>query len=175
MMSAHYKDVSLRVLRVVEGTTVDGPGLRTSIYLAGCTHQCPGCHNPQSWDARGGEERTLADLMQQIAWNEAPVTLSGGDPLFQPQAVAALVAAIKRDLGYNVWLYTGYSWEAIVANPELLQAVSQVDVVVADPFVLAQRDTQLLFRGSPNQRIIQVQPSLQQRQVVLWQPPVLPI
>ena len=76
----------LRILHIVEGTSVDGPGLRTSIYLAGCNHRCPGCHNPASWDFKGGEERTLDELMQVIAYNEAPVTLSGGDPLQQQYA-----------------------------------------------------------------------------------------
>ena len=64
----------LRILHIVEGTSVDGPGLRTSIYMAGCNHHCPGCHNPASWDPQGGEERTLDELMQVIAYNEAPVT-----------------------------------------------------------------------------------------------------
>ena len=93
----------LRVLHIVEGTSVDGPGLRTSIYLAGCNHCCPGCHNPDSWDFKGGEERTLDELMQVIAYNEAPVTLSGGDPLLQPEGTRALIHRIKQELGYNVW------------------------------------------------------------------------
>ena len=91
----------LRVLHIVEGTSVDGPGLRTSIYLAGCNHHCPGCHNPQSWDFKGGEERTLDELMEVIAYNEAPVTLSGGDPLQQPAGTRALIHRIKQELGYN--------------------------------------------------------------------------
>ena len=111
-----------RVLHIVEGTSVDGPGLRTSIYLAGCNHRCPGCHNPASWDPRGGEDRTLDELMQVIAYNEAPVTLSGGDPLLQPDGTRALIHRIKRELGYNVWCFTGYTWEEIVADPGLLMS-----------------------------------------------------
>ncbi len=89
----------LRVLHVVEGTSVDGPGLRTSIYLAGCSHHCPGCHNPESWDMNGGEERTLDELMDIIAYNEAPVTFSGGDPLAQAQPLALLINRIMATPG----------------------------------------------------------------------------
>lgn len=147
---------------------MDGPGLRTSIYLAGCTHHCPGCHNPDSWDPQGGEERTLDELMQVIAYNEAPVTLSGGDPLQQPQNVGRLVHRIKQELGFNVWCYTGYTWQQIIASPTLREAVSEMDVVVDGPFVQAQRELGLRFRGSTNQRMIDVQRSLESGSVVLW-------
>ena len=159
----------LRVLHIVEGTSVDGPGLRTSIYLAGCNHHCPGCHNPASWDPKGGEERSLDELMQVIAYNEAPVTLSGGDPLQQPEGTRALVHRIKQELGYNVWCYTGYTWEEIIADPVLLDAVREVDVVVDSPFVEAQRDISLRFRGSRNQRLVDVQRTLATGTLVTWQ------
>jgi len=167
MTSDDHTD-ALRVLRIVEGTSVDGPGLRTSIYLAGCEHHCAGCHNPQSWDAGGGELRTLDQLMQVIVYNESPVTLSGGDPLLQADGVAQLVSRIKHELGYNVWCYTGYRWEHIVTHPTLLHAVSEVDVLVDGPFVQNLRDTTLLFRGSSNQRLIDVQATLQNGEITLW-------
>ena len=135
----------MRVLRIVEGTSVDGPGLRTSVYLAGCAHHCPGCHNPQSWDPAGGDDMSVDELMRVIAWNEAPLTLSGGDPLAQPGQVLELVRRVKTELNINIWLYTGYTWE---------------HVVVEGPFILAQRDITLHFRGSSNQRIIDVPASL---------------
>ncbi len=160
----------MRVLKIVEGTSVDGPNLRTSIYMAGCNHACPGCHNPQSWDAGGGEEMSEDHLMEVIAYNEAPVTLSGGDPLFQPEAVASLTARIKRELGYNVWCFTGYTWEQIITEPRLLDAMRHIDVLVDGPFVKAQRDTTLLFRGSHNQRLIDVPPTLAQGKVVEFAP-----
>ena len=152
--------MNLRVLHIVEGTSVDGPGLRTSIYLAGCNHHCPGCHNPDSWNPQGGEERTLDELMAVIAYNEAPVTLSGGDPLQQPDGTRALIRRIKQELGYNVWCYTGYSWEEIAANPKLLEVVQELDVLVDGPFVQTERDISLRFRGSRNQRLIDVQRTL---------------
>ena len=160
--------MKLRVLHIVEGTSVDGPGLRTSIYLAGCSHHCPGCHNPASWNFQGGEERTIDELMQVIAYNEAPVTLSGGDPLLQSEGTRALVHRIKCELGYNVWCYTGYTWEEIVAVPALLDAVRELDVLVDGPFIQAERDISLRFRGSRNQRLIDVQRSLSTGHVALW-------
>ncbi|MBQ7205240.1 MAG: anaerobic ribonucleoside-triphosphate reductase activating protein [Muribaculaceae bacterium] len=158
----------LRVLHIVEGTSVDGPGLRTSIYLAGCSHHCPGCHNPASWNFQGGEERTIDELMQVIAYNEAPVTLSGGDPLQQPRGTRELIQRVKRELGYNVWCFTGYAWEAIVGDPVLLDTVRELDVLVDGPFVAAERDISLRFRGSRNQRLIDVQRTLDSGMLTLW-------
>ena len=158
----------LRVLHIVEGTSVDGPGLRTSIYLAGCNHHCPGCHNPESWNMGGGEERTLDELMEVIAYNEAPVTFSGGDPLAQAEPLAHLINRIKNELGYNVWCYTGYTWEQVKQQPKLMEAVKQLDVLVDSPFVQAQCDTKLRFRGSSNQRLIDVKASLHKGEIVKW-------
>ena len=159
----------LRVLHIVEGTSVDGPGLRTSIYMAGCNHHCPGCHNPASWNPQGGEERSLDELMQVIAYNEAPVTLSGGDPLQQPDGTRDLISRIKHELGYNVWCYTGYTWEEIVNDPKLFKVVQELDVLVDGPFKMAERDISLRFRGSRNQRLIDVQRTLDTGVLTLWQ------
>ena len=149
----------MRVLRIIEGTSVDGPGLRTSIYLAGCRHGCAGCHNPQSWDFTAGTEMSLSQIMDVVEYNEMPVTLTGGDPLYHPSEVAELVEKIK-ELGLNVWLYTGFTWEEILGEQDLLDVVRKVDTVVEGRFVESLRDTSLLFRGSSNQRIINVHEAL---------------
>ena len=117
----------------------------------------------------GGEERTLDELMQVIAYNEAPVTLSGGDPLQQPAGTRDLIHRIKQELGYNVWCFTGYTWEEIMGNPVLLDTVRELDVLVDGPFVQAERDISLRFRGSRNQRLIDVQRTLATGNVTLWQ------
>ena len=145
---------------ITRDSIVDGPGLRAVIWAQGCFHHCPGCHNPDSWNPQGGEERTLDELMAVIAYNEAPVTLSGGDPLQQPDGTRALIHRIKQELGYNVWCYTGYTWEEVAANPKLLEVVQELDVLVDGPFVQAERDISLRFRGSRNQRLIDVQRTL---------------
>lgn len=148
-------EVRLHVLDIVRGTTVDGPGFRTSIYLAGCTHNCPGCHNPQSHSFSAGQEMTISDIIDIVEEEDFDVTLSGGDPLCSPQTTLALLQAIKKT-GHNVWVYTGYTCEEILDKPELRALLPYIDTLVDGPFIMAQRDTDLLFRGSSNQRIIKI-------------------
>ena len=161
--------MTINVLSILNDTTVDGPGFRTSIYCSGCKHHCEGCHNPESWNMKGGEERTLDELMEVIKYNEAPVTFSGGDPLAQPKPLAALARRIKQEAGLNVWCYTGYTWEHIKESPELMEVMKNIDVLVDRPFLLSQRDTKLRFRGSANQRLIDVPKTLATGLVTLWQ------
>ena len=156
----------LKILSIAEGTSVDGPGLRTSIYFAGCSHHCEGCHNPQSWDINNGKPTTIDALLEVIRYNEFPVTFSGGDPFFQIEAVTELARQIKQQLGYNIWCYTGYLWEEILQHEEFMPLLQYVDVIVDGRFVLSQRNISLLFRGSNNQRIIDVQQSLQTKTIV---------
>ena len=153
------RPVTLRVLDIVEGTSVDGPGLRTSVYLAGCNHRCPGCHNPQSWDMAGGDEMTIDEIVEIIERNGFNITLSGGDPLLQLPAVAILAERL-HSLGYKIWCYTGYTWEEALALPGIGHLLPFLQVMVDGPFDLTHRDTTLFFRGSPNQRLIDVARSL---------------
>lgn len=145
---------------------MDGPGLRTSIYFAGCSHHCEGCHNPQSWDIEAGREMSIEELLKVIDYNGFPVTFSGGDPLYQAEAVTELARAIKCGHGRNIWCYTGYLWENIVDNPRFRPLLETIDVLVDSPFILAKRDISLRFRGSSNQRIIDVKASLSSGKVV---------
>lgn len=144
------------MLDIVEGTSVDGPGLRTSIYFAGCHHACPGCHNPLSWDVDGGREMTVDQLMDVVRDNDFDVTFSGGDPLYQPIDQLTELARRIVDAGHTVWLYTGFVYDDIKDNPRYNPVLQYVDTVVDGPFVQALRDTQLRFRGSSNQRIIKL-------------------
>lgn len=156
----------LKYLSIAEGTSVDGPGLRTSIYFAGCRHHCEGCHNPQSWDINNGKPVTIDELLAVIRYNEFPVTFTGGDPFFQAEGVAELARQIKQEFGYNIWCYTGYLWEEVIQHPEFMPLLQYVDVIVDGRFVLKERNISLLFRGSNNQRIINVQQSLQTKTIV---------
>ena len=155
------------VLQIMRGTTVDGPGFRTSIYLAGCNHRCPGCHNPSSWDPEGGNNMTLEEIMEIVEEEDFDVTLSGGDPLFSPSSTGRLVRALKQN-GRNVWVFTGFRWEDIITMPSLLDAVRGADVVVDGPFIEDKKDLDLLFRGSSNQRLIRVADSLQGGNITLY-------
>ncbi len=145
----------IRVIDIVEGTAVDGPGLRTSIYLAGCAHRCPGCHNPQTWDFDAGKDMTVDELINIISQSDFNVTLTGGDPIYQAEALIPLAKKI-RELGYSIWLYTGFTFEQLQDMPIAMQLLEYIDTIVDGPFILEQRDTSLQFRGSSNQRIIKI-------------------
>ena len=161
-------DTKISILRVVEDTTVDGPGFRTSVYAAGCPNHCPGCHNPESWDINAGTPTAIADILDIILADPfADVTFSGGDPMFQPEGFAALARAIHAASSKSIWCYTGFTFEQILANPRQKALLSQIDVLVDGPFIQSLRDESLLFRGSSNQRIINVSRSLESGTIVL--------
>jgi len=149
----------IRIMDIVDGTSVDGPGLRTSIYTAGCAHACPGCHNPDTWPFDAGYYATQDELLARIVRNDFNVTFSGGDPMYQASAIAPLAEEIRR-LGYTIWCYTGFTFEQLLSDRASLALLRNIDVLVDGPFIEAIRDTDLRFRGSGNQRIIDVPASL---------------
>lgn len=162
----------IRVLRIMEGTSVDGPGLRTSVYVAGCRHHCPECHNPQTWDFMAGTPMTVDEIMEVVRFNGYGVTLTGGDPFFSPEALLPLIAAIHKELPHKpLWAYSGFTFEELLNHPDsaVRDMLRSVDVLVDGPFRKEERNIKLRFRGSENQRIICVRPSLEQGRVVLWE------
>ena len=159
---------SLRVISIIDGTSVDGPGLRTSIYLAGCSHHCPECHNPGTWSADAGTDMAYADLLSRIDENDFDVTFSGGDPLFQAERLLPLLRAVHES-GRNVWLYTGYTFEQVLSSPRLSAVLPYIDVMVDGRFEIAKRDVSLHFRGSSNQRLVDVRQSLAEGRAVEYQ------
>ena len=159
----------ISVLSIIEDTMVDGPGFRTSVYCAGCRHQCPGCHNPQSWDFSGGQPMTTDEMMRVIEADPFAqgVTFSGGDPMYQPEGFAELARAIRqRTPQKDIWCYTGFLFEQLLNNPRQRALLELIDVLVDGPFLRDQRDETLCCRGSRNQRIVDVQASLTNGHVV---------
>ena len=147
--------MKIRVLDIIEQTMADGPGFRTAIYCAGCKHACRGCHNPQSWDFNAGRWMSTDDLLEIIKADDlSDVTFTGGDPFYQVEAFTELARRIKEETTKTIWCWTGFTLEEIQASARLSQLLPYLDVLVDGPFILEQRDTDLLFRGSPNQRII---------------------
>ena len=146
----------IRILDIIDGTVVDGPGFRLSVYCAGCQHRCPECHNPQSWEMSTGKEMTEDEHMEVISDSPWNVTFSGGDPFFQAEGFAAIARRIKEETSKTVWCYTGYTLEALVQenDPCKMELLRNIDVLVDGPFVEELRDEQLRFRGSSNQRIL---------------------
>ena len=160
---------SISLLNIVEDTTVDGPGFRTSIYAAGCPRRCSGCHNPQSWKIENGSLWSIDTLMEQIKQAEfANVTFSGGDPLMQVDAFTELAKRIRKETNKTIWCYTGYLYEEIIISPSLSQILPYIHVLVDGPYVDTLCDESLHFRGSSNQRIINVPDSLHAGQILFW-------
>lgn len=158
----------LRVIDIVEGTTVDGPGFRTSIYFAGCLHHCPGCQNPSTWDPASGKDMSYDEILNRIEGAGFDVTFSGGDPLFQVEALTELAYKIRR-MGKRIWLFTGFLFETVVSDRKLNKILPYIDVIVDGPYMADKQDTSLLFRGSSNQRLIDVAYWRATGQIRLWE------
>lgn len=149
----------LHLIQVYPETISDGFGIRYAIYLAGCTHRCPGCHNPGSWNPAAGEPLTGALIDRMVAEIQGNplldgITLSGGDPFYNPSALLALLRRLKGETRQNIWCYTGYTYEALLADEARRPCLDYIDTLVDGPFVQAQFDPTLSFRGSRNQRIL---------------------
>ena len=157
----------IRVAGIANDSIVDGPGIRVTVFGQGCPHHCKGCHNPETWAFEGGTMMSAEELFAQIQRNPLAkgVTFSGGEPFAQAAGFAQL-ATLLKDAGYEVASYTGYTLEQLLAmaetDPDIRALLSSLDVLIDGPFVLAQRSLSLLFRGSQNQRILNVPQSLAQ-------------
>ena len=162
---------NIRLLDIKYGTSVDGIGLRTSLYTVGCEHHCVGCHNPQSWDENGGEAIDIDTLFAHIVDADMNVTFTGGDPMFHPEGFIKLARMIKERTDKNIWCYTGYRFESLLQHPLRRELVELCDVVVDGPYIEKEKDLSLRFRGSRNQRIIDVKQSLQQGTICLLELP----
>ena len=162
----------MRIANTIQDSIVDGPGLRFTVFTQGCPHRCPGCHNPETHDPNGGEEVSVEALAERMGSNKATVglTLSGGDPFMQA-AECAQLAKIAHEQGKNVWAYTGFLYEKLLeeGDPDRLALLEQVDVLVDGPFVEKLKSYAALFRGSTNQRLIDMNKTREQGKVVLWE------
>lgn len=161
---------TIRLGGITANSVVDGPGLRTVVFLQGCPRHCPGCHNEELLDPKGGTVVTLEELLGQIRNTISPITsgitISGGDPLMQRGPLEKLLIALKKEFPkFSVWLFTGYRYEDIKDFP-LLQ---MVDVLVDGPFEQDKRDWDLAFRGSSNQRLIDINKTRELGTLVEWQ------
>lgn len=160
--------MKIRLAGMVNDSIVDGPGLRLAIFTQGCPHHCPHCHNPQSHDFEGGEVRSTEELLNIARENPLldGITLSGGEPFCQPEACAELARG-AHEAGLNVWCYTGYLYEELLERPEWKVLLQNIDVLVDGPFIWAEKTLDRRFRGSANQRVLDVPASLLAGQAVL--------
>ncbi len=160
----------IRLAGVVRESIVDGPGIRFVVFVQGCPHHCEGCHNPQSHDFSGGYDCEPEKILAEIRKNPLldGVTFSGGEPLCQAAALLPLAKEIKK-MGLNLFIYTGSVFESLLTqnDPDILALLREGDFLVDGPYVQAQRDLTLLFRGSQNQRILDLPQSLKQGKGIL--------
>lgn len=151
-------------------SVVDGPGLRTVIWCQGCQHGCRECHNPATHALDGGFTADTAAVAAEAAAVEmqSGITFSGGEPMLQAAACREIAERLKA-AGINIWCYTGFTFELLLTKPDCRAFLQYIDVLVDGPFVAEQKSYDLLFRGSANQRLIDVPASLAAGQVVLYE------
>ena len=144
---------------------VDGAGIRAVIWTQGCSHNCKGCHNPETHDFNGGYEFDVEDIKKKIdeLIGQDGITFSGGDPMFQPEACNEL-AIYAKSKGLNIWCYTGFTYERLMElskeKPIYKEFLNNIDILVDGPFVLSKKSLDCVFRGSTNQRLIDTKKSL---------------
>lgn len=144
----------LYVARIVESTSTDGVGLRNSLYVSGCNLHCPGCHNKEWWPLKSGQEMTVEEVYEALNIDDFNISILGGEPLIQYQAILELCRLVKERTSKTIWLWTGY--EITQVRNLFGDLLQYVDVIVDGPFKEGLRDTSLFFRGSKNQRIYEI-------------------
>ena len=163
---------SIRLAGMINDSIVDGPGLRFVIFTQGCPHHCKGCHNPESWEFNGGNEYLIEEIIKKIKRNPllSGITLSGGEPLSQPEQ-CAIIAKEAKNLNLNVLLFSGYTYEEIVKlsliDEKINELIENTDILIDGKFENEKKDLSLRFRGSSNQRIIDVKASKEARKIIL--------
>lgn len=162
------ENTTLKIAGVVTESIVDGPGIRYTIFTQGCPFHCKGCHNPQSQPLKGGMDVKLKIFYDEIKQNPlvTGVTFSGGEPFIQAGALSLLAKVLKRE-GYSVWSYSGYTYDKLERDDKFRSLLEQIDILVDGPYVQSKHSMDIDFRGSTNQRIIDVPKSLAQDKVVL--------
>lgn len=165
--------MKIRLARDIQSDSiVDGEGIRTVIWTQGCIHNCKGCHNPDTHSFTDGFLIDIDDINNKLSELEGQsgVTFSGGDPMCQPKE-CAVIAKHAKEIGLNVWCYTGYTYERLLdiskTDKSILEFLRNIDVLVDGPFILSQKSFDVKFRGSKNQRIIDVVKSLNEGNVIL--------
>ena len=168
------KTMEIRLAGLEPESIVDGPGYRFTVFVQGCPHNCPGCHNPQTHDFSGGHLADTDDVIAHLGKNPLVrgLTLSGGEPMMQPEPLY-LIAKAAKEKGMNVWCYTGFTLEELLREnrADRMKLLSAVDVLVDGPFRSHERSLDLLYRGSKNQRLIDMPATLKSGTIRLYAPP----
>lgn len=158
----------LRLAGIVNDSITDGPGLRLAVFLQGCPRRCEGCHNPSALDFDGGYDMSDAEILSMVKNNPllSGVTLTGGEPFCQAERLMPLAKNIKEQ-ALELAIYTGYTFEQVLGSDKMSALAELADIIIDGEFVLAERDISLKFKGSRNQRVIDVAKSLESGKTVL--------
>jgi len=159
----------LELSGIVSDSIVDGPGIRTTVFSQGCPHHCEGCHNPETWPFGCGAKMAAEDILQIVRANPLcrGVTFSGGEPFAQAEGFEELARLLKA-AGYEVASYSGYTFEQLLAGTPAQRALlDRIDILIDGPYIQSQRSLELNFRGSKNQRILDVPASLSAGRAIL--------
>ncbi len=166
---------TLRLAGVYRESIVDGPGIRFTVFCQGCAHACPGCHNPETHDFNGGYDSVIDNLVREIMKNPLldGVTFTGGDPMFQPEGFYVLAKKIKeQNPALNILIYTGFTYEELLERAEqdvyIYKLLELTDYLIDGRFEMDKRDLTLLFRGSSNQRFIDLNKTRESGEIVLY-------
>ena len=159
--------MKIRIAGLVQDSIVDGPGLRLTVFFQGCKHNCKGCHNPETHAMDGGYDIDIDEIVEMARSNPllSGVTLSGGEPLLQLEGAIELARKIN-ELGLNVICYSGYTWEYLISEDRYRELLGLLKYLIDGKFILEKRSLMLNFRGSENQRIINVKKSLEENAVI---------
>lgn len=158
----------LYVADIVENTIVDGIGFRTSLYLSGCDIRCEGCHNKEFWDINSGHAMEINEVFEKITGSFTDITFIGGEPMMQAKPLVVLAEKIKNKTRKDIWIYSGHTYEEILDNKEYFELLKLCDVLVDGKFDKGFFQNNLRFRGSTNQRIIDIKKSLEKDEIILW-------
>lgn len=159
----------LYVAKIVENTIVDGEGFRTSLYLSGCDICCEGCHNKEIWDINSGQAMDIELVFEKITAYFTNITFIGGEPMLQASPLALLAEKIKKYTKKTIWIYSGHTYEEIITNKEYFKLLEYCDVLIDGKYDSSLFQNNLRFKGSSNQRIIDVKKTFETGKIVLWQ------
>ena len=161
--------MKIRIAGIINDSIVDGPGLRLTVFTQGCNHNCFGCHNPNTHNLDGGYLIECDEIINLVKDNPLldGITISGGEPLLQPEPVEYLCKNIKM-LGLGVLVYTGFEYEEVINDRKIISLLENVDILIDGKFVLEEKSLDLRFRGSKNQRMIDVQQSIITNNIVFY-------
>lgn len=172
-VSVSISDIKIRIAGIEEESIVDGPGIRLVVFTQGCSHKCKGCHNPETHNYNGGYDIGIDDIIKMVKSNPLldGITISGGDPFEQAYESSRLAKRVK-ELGLNVITYTGYRFEEIISKARydegFRELLLETDILIDGRFEISKKDLTLPFRGSKNQRMIDVKNSLINKKIILY-------